>query len=60
MTEKSTKPPARRTRAAKPRTKRRKPTQEEIATRAYFIHLDEGGRDDLENWLRAERELAAA
>jgi Protein of unknown function (DUF2934) len=60
MTEKSTKPAVRRPRTAKPRTKRRNPTHEEIATRAYFIHLDEGGRDELENWLRAERELLAA
>jgi hypothetical protein len=27
-----------------------------VATRAYYIHLEEGG-DPLENWLRAEREL---
>lgn len=32
---------------------------EEIAVRAYFIHL-EGGADPYENWLRAERELLAA
>jgi Protein of unknown function (DUF2934) len=60
MTEKSPKPATRRTRPAKPRTRRRKPTHEEIATRAYFIQLEEGGRDELENWLRAEREFAAA
>ena len=29
---------------------------DDVATRAYYIHLDEGG-DPLENWLRAEREL---
>jgi hypothetical protein len=40
-------------------TKRRKPSHDEIAKRAYFIHLEEGGRDELENWLRAERELTA-
>ncbi len=34
-------------------------SQQEIAVRAYFIHLEEGGRDELENWLRAERELTA-
>jgi hypothetical protein len=48
--------------AARKRTVRRKPalpTQEEIATRAYFLHL-EGGVDAFENWLRAERELATA
>lgn len=32
---------------------------EDIATRAYYIHL-EGGHDPLENWLRAEAELATA
>ena len=34
-------------------------TWEHVATRAYFIHLEDGG-DPLENWLRAERELVAA
>ena len=34
-------------------------TPEEIATRAYYLHL-EGGHDPLENWLRAERELVGA
>ena len=29
---------------------------DDVATRAYYIHLDEGG-DPVENWLRAEREL---
>lgn len=33
---------------------------QDIATRAYFISLDEGHDDDLANWLRAERELTAA
>jgi hypothetical protein len=32
---------------------------EHVATRAYYIHLAEGG-DATENWLRAERELLAA
>ena len=31
---------------------------EHVATRAYYIHLEEGG-DANENWLRAERELVA-
>jgi hypothetical protein len=31
-----------------------------IAERAYLIHVDEGNHDELENWLRAERELAVA
>ena len=34
-------------------------TWEHVATRAYYIHLEEGG-DPVENWLRAERELVAA
>ncbi len=45
--------------ARKPAVRRRRSrsaTREEIATRAYFLHL-EGGRDPLENWLQAEREL---
>jgi DUF2934 family protein len=32
---------------------------EHVATRAYYIHLEEGG-NPFENWLRAERELVAA
>ena len=43
-----------------PRTRRRKPSHGEIAERAYFIHLEGGESDQLANWLRAERELAAA
>jgi hypothetical protein len=37
------------------------PTQEEIQTRAFEIYVAEGCREgsDLENWLRAERELRA-
>jgi hypothetical protein len=34
-------------------------TWEDIATRAYYIHLEEGGEPS-ENWMRAERELATA
>lgn len=34
------------------------PSYDDIATRAYFIHL-EGGHDPFENWLRAETELTA-
>ena len=34
-------------------------TWDHVATRAYYIHLEDGG-DPLENWLRAERELVAA
>jgi hypothetical protein len=58
---KATKAPA----ARKPAIRRKKaapaivpPSYEDIATRAYFIHLD-GGHDPFENWLRAETELTA-
>ena len=34
-------------------------TWEDVATRAYYIHLEEGG-DPQENWMRAEHELAPA
>jgi hypothetical protein len=44
----------------KPKTRRRTPDQGEISKRAYFIHLEEGGCDQLGNWLRAERELTTA
>jgi hypothetical protein len=34
-------------------------SHDDIATRAYYIHL-EGGHDPFENWLRAEAELTTA
>lgn len=34
-------------------------TAEEIAVRAYEIHISGTGGDELENWLRAEKELQA-
>jgi hypothetical protein len=34
-------------------------TPDQIAERAYFLHL-EGGPDPLQNWLAAERELVGA
>jgi hypothetical protein len=56
---KTTKAPA----ARKPAVRRKRTpapeitvTREDIATRAYYIHL-EGGHDPFENWLRAEAEL---
>ena len=55
---KTTKKPAVR----KPSIRRKRTTtatHDEIATRAYFIHL-EGGGDPFENWIRAERELVHA
>jgi hypothetical protein len=59
----TTKPAAKRT--VTRRTKKVEATEpivliwEHVATRAYYIHLEEGG-DPVENWLRAERELIAA
>ena len=50
--------------AKKPAIRRRKAapaitvSQDDIATRAYYMHLD-GGHDPIENWLRAEQELVA-
>jgi len=68
MTEKPAKPakPARRrTRVTKPKAtvatlERQEPSHAEISERAYFIALDQGGADEVGNWLRAERELVAA
>lgn len=65
MTEKTAKPARRRTRVTKPKTavvppERQLPTHDEISERAYFIALERGGADEFGNWLRAERELAAA
>ena len=38
----------------------RRPSQQEIAKRAYEIYKSGKGGSELENWLRAERELRAA
>ena len=60
----ATKKPAAPKRTVTRRTKKTEteaivPAWEHVATRAYYISLDEGG-DPIENWLRAERELIAA
>jgi hypothetical protein len=60
----ATKKPAAPKRTVTRRTKKAEaapivPTWEHVATRAYYISLDEGG-DPFDNWLRAERELIAA
>ena len=60
MTEKQTKPAAKRPRSRKPKAGRPEPTHGQISERAYYIHLTETGCDPLANWLRAERELQAA
>jgi Protein of unknown function (DUF2934) len=69
MPRKATEAAATTTKTAAKRTvTRRKKTEatepivlnwEDVATRAYYIHLEQGG-DPFENWLRAERELVAA
>jgi hypothetical protein len=61
MTEKPAKPVRKRAlRKPKAKTTAPEPSHREISERAYFIHLDEPGSDELGNWLRAEQELAAA
>jgi hypothetical protein len=66
MTDKPAKPVRRRIRPAKPKTTpaavsaQLEPSHSEISERAYFIALEHGDGDELSNWLRAERELAAA
>jgi hypothetical protein len=60
MSAKLPKTVSRRVRSTKPKAKRPEPSQAEIAERAYFIYLEHGARDELENWVRAERELTAA
>ncbi len=60
MPVKLAKPTNKRQSSPKPRRKRRAPDHAEISKRAYFIHLEEGTHDELENWLHAERELTAA
>jgi hypothetical protein len=47
----------------KPAVRRKKksvPTPEQIAARAYFLHLEDASAGEFDNWLRAERELAVA
>jgi hypothetical protein len=41
------------------RKKKVVPTPDQVATRAYFLHLEDMTAGELDNWLRAERELAA-
>lgn len=61
VAEKPAKPMRRRASSPNTAAKRKRQVEhDEIARRAYFIYLDEGGADELGNWLRAERELAAA
>lgn len=58
----TTKKPAAKKTTTTRRTRKTTPVVlqwEYVATRAYYIHLEEGG-SPTENWLRAERELLAA
>lgn len=60
VTEKPVKPAVKRPRTRKSKANPRRPSHTEISERAYYIHLENPAADDLGNWLRAERELAAA
>ena len=60
MAAKPSTPTTKRARSPKLKIKPREPNYNEIAPRAYLIHVEEGTTDELANWLRAERELAAA
>ena len=60
MSEKSVKPARKRATTAQVKVKHAPRVEHaEIAQRAYYIHLDEGCSNELDNWLRAERELTA-
>jgi hypothetical protein len=60
VAETPVKPARKRASSAKTNGKRRsKITHDAIAERAYFIYVDEGCTDEVDNWLRAERELSA-
>ena len=55
--------PEKKTTTRKPTVRRKKkavPTPENIAVRAYFLHLEDATAGELDNWLRAERELLVA
>ena len=55
--------PEKKTTVRKPTLRRKKkpaPTAEDIAVRAYFLHLEDATAGELDNWLRAEQELLAA
>lgn len=54
-------PPAERASASERRDTRRHPAPDAIAARAYALYLTRGAEDgyDVDDWLQAERELAA-
>ena len=57
MAANPTRPASKRASARKSKAKPGQPGHDEIAERAYFIHLELGSSDELANWLRAECEL---
>jgi hypothetical protein len=57
---KAAKPARKRVTGRKPKVARLEPDHGQISERAYYIYLDEGHANEIENWLRAERELTAA
>lgn len=60
MAANPTKPASKRASTRKSKAKPGQPGHDEIAERAYFIHLEQRSSDELADWLRAERELKAA
>jgi hypothetical protein len=59
-TVKPRKPATRRLRVTKSKSDTPMPSHGEIAERAYYIALEQGSSNQLDHWLRAERELTAA
>ena len=53
------KPIGKSAQGSEPRTTKDDPTREEIEVRAYEIYVERGGGhgQDVDDWLRAEREL---
>ncbi|HBF87381.1 MAG TPA: hypothetical protein DDX39_01975 [Bacteroidales bacterium] len=45
------------TKKASPKTTKKDVSTEEIAKRAFEIHVETGNHDELENWTQAEKEL---
>jgi hypothetical protein len=61
LTKKPVSTPVRNTAVPKPpASKPREVTHEQISRRAYEIHLSGEGGSEMDNWLRAERELRGA
>ena len=58
-TAKAKEPGEKATKAKSPR-RRRAPSHDAIAKRAYELYQVQGGGDDVAHWLQAERELAGS